>query len=436
MKHLVAAAFLLGATGAYAADQTILGTKLLVKNPGADSKRQIIGAAKEKRSENTIVGDPTTAGAILTVSVDGATPGEQTFVLPQCAHANGKLAWTGTTSTGFKYKDPKGEHGPVKLAQIKKTGRGVFTIKFKALGKLGPISVVPPDPGDGGCVVLELLGGDSYSVAFVDGKIKNKATSFKVSKPRTEGTCVPVSSTTTSSTTTTSATSTSSTTVSSTTTSSTTTSSTTNTSTTVTSTTTTSSTTSTTGTTLIAGPAFPPVGGNAEFGFTGNNTAPGGADLMLFGFSPTTWTRLYWGPDSGFLPMAGLDGTPHPVSTFAGLSGGDTVATWQGVTSWTDPSDMTTYDDVPLQLTITVTAGGVTWVPSGDVADLDPGPGTGIGAVVDVAPAGTALDFTVKIEFLADIPTDASGFIALSSVPQLGGGQTLASFSGGFYSEL
>jgi hypothetical protein len=78
----------------------------------------------------------------------------------------------------------------------------------------------------------------------------------------------------------------------------------------------------------------------------------------------------------------------------------------------------------------------VAWVDSTTIPGLDPGAGTGIGAVVDVAPSGTAQDFTVRFEYKADIPTDdPTGFIPLSGVPQIGGGLTLTSFSGGFYSQ-
>ena len=75
-------------------------------------------------------------------------------------------------------------------------------MKFKADGKLGAVSIVPPDPGDGGCVLLELIGGDSYSVRFApgDGEVTNKdGTQFKVKKPTSQGTCVVPPTTTTSS---------------------------------------------------------------------------------------------------------------------------------------------------------------------------------------------------------------------------------------------
>src|SRR5262245_18109819 len=43
-------ALLLGSTLAHAADQTILGSKLRVKNPSTAEKRQVSGSAKEKAS--------------------------------------------------------------------------------------------------------------------------------------------------------------------------------------------------------------------------------------------------------------------------------------------------------------------------------------------------------------------------------------------------
>ena len=393
---------LLGATIASAADQTILGSQLLVKNPGAAEKRKVVGKAKESASPNTIVGEPTAAGATLTVRADGTTPSEQTFALPQGTDAKGKPFWTGDAVKGFKYKDSAGANGAVKQAQIKKSAKGVFTLKFTATGKLGTVSVLPPNPGDGGCILLELIGGDSYSVQFSDGEVTNKdGISFKVKKPLSEGSCVGASTTSTSSTPTT------------------------------------TSNPPPTSTTLFAGPAFPPVGGTVMFNFTGDAYTAGGSDLSLFMFSPTTWTALYWGsrpaPD---LPKAGLDASLHALS-FVGISGGDTIVTWQGNTPWTNPSDMMVHV-VPIRLTLTLVTppSGVVWVDSTTIPGLDPGAGTGIGAVVDVAPSGTAQDFVVKFQYTADVPTDEpTGFIPLGSVPTTGGGQTLTSFSGGFYSQ-
>jgi hypothetical protein len=193
---------------AYAADQTILGNQLLVKNPSTTAKRKVVGKAKEVGSPNTIVGNPTGPGGVLVVTAEGGTPSAQTFILPQgTSGITGKQFWTGDAVKGFKYKDPKGENGPVKVAQIKKSASGTFTIKAVIVGKNGLILVVPPNPGTGGCVLLGINGGDTYSVQFgPTSQITNKgATLFKAKKPTAQGTCVTtttiVTTTTTSSTT-------------------------------------------------------------------------------------------------------------------------------------------------------------------------------------------------------------------------------------------
>jgi hypothetical protein len=153
-------------------------------------------------------------------------------------------------------------------------------------------------------------------------------------------------------------------------------------------------------------------------------------------FSPTTWTALYWGSwTAPSLPTAGLDGSQHALS-FVGISGGDTIVTWQGNTPWTNPSDMAVHV-VPIRLTITLVTPptGVVWVDSTTITGLDPGAATGVGAVVNVAPSGTAQDFTGKFEYTADVPTDdPTGFIPLGNVPTTGG-VTVTSFSGAFYSQ-
>ena len=73
------------------------------------------------------------------------------------------------------------------------------------------------------------------------------------------------------------------------------------------------------------------------------------------------------------------------------------------------------------------------WRLSTSVSGLDPGPGTGIGAVVD--DSASAADFTANVQFVADIPTDGSGnFIALNAVRQTGG-LARSSLTDGFYSQ-
>ncbi len=195
---------------AHAADQTILGSSLQLKNPSTPDKAKLSGKAKEKASSNTIVGDPTVSGATLTVRANGGTPSSQTFNLPTgTSPSTGKPYWTGSVAKGFSYKDPKLENGPIKGASIKKSGSGVFQIKVSGSGKLSPLTVLPPNPGTNGCVLLELTGGDSYSVQFgaLDGIISNKgALQYSHKKVSGEGTCVTTTTTSTSTSTSTSTT--------------------------------------------------------------------------------------------------------------------------------------------------------------------------------------------------------------------------------------
>jgi hypothetical protein len=199
---------------AHAADQTILGSTLTVRNKSTPDKRKIVGKAKERASGNTIVGDPTVSGGNLTVSAGGGTPTSQLFLLPQgVSGMTGRAFWSGTATQGFKYKDPKGENGAVKKVQIKRTSNGNFSIRAIVSGKLGPVNVLPPNPGTNGCLLLRLTGGDSYSVAFQAGDgvvINDGAALYKHKKVTLEGSCVTGSTTTSSTTssTTTSSTST------------------------------------------------------------------------------------------------------------------------------------------------------------------------------------------------------------------------------------
>jgi hypothetical protein len=208
---------------AHAADQTILGKSLTVKDPtaGVDAtKRSIKGSAKEKGSSNPLVGDPTLAGsaggALLDIFANGTHSTAQEFPLPQNVSSTGKPFWSAIGSNGFKYKDNKGEQGPVKSVVVKKSANGSFSIKVKLSGKNGPINVIPPNPGLSGCMALKLgtsaSAGDRYSVQFgTESKIKNvDGKVFSAKKPTLEGIC-PLVVATTSTTTTTVATSSSTT---------------------------------------------------------------------------------------------------------------------------------------------------------------------------------------------------------------------------------
>jgi acetyl esterase/lipase len=183
---------------ANAADQTILGTQLIIKNPSTPEKRKITVKAKETASNATLVGDLVADGATVTITANGGTPTEETYALPAGASAtNQRPFWTGDPAKGFRYRDSQGENGPVKRARIKLKD-GVFQLKVIVDGKHAPVGVVPPQPGNDGCVLLAIVGGDSYSVQFATGDITNDGgVLFKVVKPTSEGSCVASTTSTT-----------------------------------------------------------------------------------------------------------------------------------------------------------------------------------------------------------------------------------------------
>ena len=205
MRHgvLLWGLLLLALPAAHAADQTVRGTSLVVRDGGTPAKRKIVVKARETATDDTLVGDPTVSGAEVTITVDGASSSNQAFPLPQGLSAKQKPFWTGDTASGFKYRDAKAEQGPVKSARIKRKG-STFQIAVVIDGKGGAVDVVPPNPGSAGCAFLAIGGGDSYSVRFASGRVINKdGALFKVTKPTAEGSCTTTTTTTSSTTTTT-----------------------------------------------------------------------------------------------------------------------------------------------------------------------------------------------------------------------------------------
>jgi hypothetical protein len=182
------------ASVAAAADQTILGNQLTLKDPGVATKRAVSGSAKEKASANTIVGDPRIAGGVLEILANGGTSTAQRFVLPQGTSSSGKPFWSAAGSTGFSYKDSKGENGPVTAVKITRSPSGSFAIKVALKGKYGMVAVVPPNPGTDGCLALTIDGGDRYSVAYgSESTIKNQGTKlFSAKHPAAEAVCPAV----------------------------------------------------------------------------------------------------------------------------------------------------------------------------------------------------------------------------------------------------
>jgi acetyl esterase/lipase len=209
-RSLLAGLLVFSALGtARAADQTVLGSSIVIKDPSTPEKRKVTVKAKETGSDDSLVGDPVANGATITITANGTDSTGQTFTLPAGTSASGRPYWTGDSVKGFKYADSKGDNGALKKAQLK-LKNGVFNIKVSVDGKGGPVSVTPPLGGTDACVLVAITGGDSYSIRFAGGDVSSNGTLlFKIVKPQGEGSCVPSTTTTsTTSTTTTSSTTT------------------------------------------------------------------------------------------------------------------------------------------------------------------------------------------------------------------------------------
>jgi len=396
----VAVAFgvIVGAGLASAADISIAGKKLVVVDKiVAATKAKAVFVAKDPAVTKGSGIDPAQLDAELDVSYDSASG---VFLAPQGS------GWLVNKPTVAKYVNKPAPVGGATKVSVIKPGK-LLKLVAKSLGD-SPIDISLAPSGDVLAVYTVTNGAETnrHCTAFptCTHKVIAGGTGYKlVCKNGVMAACPVIPTTTTTST----------------------------------SSTTTTSTSSTTTTTapVLTGPSFPPDGGTVSFAFSGAPSPgdSGGSTVEFTSFvANTTWSELYWGPSSAALSTAGLDGSPHAL-TISGIAGA--TATWAGTTNWTDPFDSTVYNNVPIELRITIAGlGGTPWVDSTTIPDLDPGVGTGIGAVVDNS--ASFLDFDATVEFLADIPTDGAGnFIALNTVSN-GGGQTNSSFTGAFYSKV
>ena len=168
--------------------QGILGKRLLVRNPSANpTRRKVVILAKEAGSSNTIVGNPLAAGATLRLHVLGNIETEQVFILNP-----GSAFWeTLASGAGYRYRDPNGDNGPVKLLILKRTSNGTFVLKAVGNAGLSPIDVVPPQGASFAVVTLRIIGGDAYSIGYggpFGGTERNdSATTYRVVDPTAEG---------------------------------------------------------------------------------------------------------------------------------------------------------------------------------------------------------------------------------------------------------
>ncbi len=182
------------AISAAAADQAILGRGLLVKDPVVDdaTRRKLIASARESDSPDVIEGDPTLqgggGGALLSIDLRGDTPSRQSFPLPQGLSSRGKPFWEATRTDGFRYRDPKGENGPVRSLVVRKN-RNAFLLKATILGRNGPVELAPPNLGNEAFLTLQLTGGDRLCVQFgaESTATRNDAQVWRLAKVVDEG---------------------------------------------------------------------------------------------------------------------------------------------------------------------------------------------------------------------------------------------------------
>lgn len=174
----------LGASGTLAADQTLAGKIILVKNNLDPGKRKVKFLAKELTSGTTVVGSPTSGGATFEIVLEPeiGTGSQQCFALP----ASG---WSPIGSIGYKYKDSTGTHGPVKVASIKRTPSGTFLLKVVATGAQGSIALQPPTRTAEADVVFRIGGGDRYCAVFGGEFLSDAPSAFKAKDAPAPGSC-------------------------------------------------------------------------------------------------------------------------------------------------------------------------------------------------------------------------------------------------------
>jgi hypothetical protein len=184
------------APGAMAADHLILGNRMVVADPtGLEPKRKIVVSGKELPSTVASFSNPTASGATLTVVVNGGTSSSQTYVLDGAG-------WKAING-GFVYRGPSGGDGdPVRSVKMKRASSGRVTVKVQIRGTVGvqEVTVQPADPSSDGGIVLQVVGGDRYCIAFGSGaggvESRDDAQQWKVSKPVAEPGCPSVTTTT------------------------------------------------------------------------------------------------------------------------------------------------------------------------------------------------------------------------------------------------
>lgn len=187
---------------AAAAEQTVLGRAMVVKDPfpGVNPFRRLIKVVANERGTNDVFdGNPLVDDATLEVIVNGATSSSQTFTLPAGPPVQ-KVGpgWRGKASPGayavWSYKDKNGQASPVTRAKIVWRSGESFKIALKvdAQANNAPVDVVPGNPTTDLGIRLTFGAGDTYCVLFggaAGGLLADRpdGTFAKAARPTGEG---------------------------------------------------------------------------------------------------------------------------------------------------------------------------------------------------------------------------------------------------------
>jgi hypothetical protein len=152
------------------------------RDAGTPASRKVRFTAKTTGPFPNLLGFLEGSGAALAIKIDAA---HQCFYLPPGS------SWVPRShGNAYLYRDSAGANGPVKVLSVKRGGRGFFQMKGVVLGKLGTLTLAPPNPGVRADVRLDLLTGYDYCAATAGGLVvKNDAKSFKVKDAPAVGTC-------------------------------------------------------------------------------------------------------------------------------------------------------------------------------------------------------------------------------------------------------
>jgi hypothetical protein len=138
--------------------QTVLGKKFVVRSPGLSDQRRVVGIAKERNTDNVILGNPVANGATLQLIANGGTSSSAIFSLP-------KEGWRATGTLGYRYTN-RTTGGSIRSASIRRTATNVFMVKVRADATFGAVGVTPPNPGSDGGFILTFNGIYRYCAGF------------------------------------------------------------------------------------------------------------------------------------------------------------------------------------------------------------------------------------------------------------------------------